>query len=234
VATRTENPVTLASALFSSDILRLLLWSAIGLLVLGHLMWLAERGDPDSDVAGGYVRGVWDGLWWATVTVTTVGYGDSTPKSGRGRVVAMVAMLGSLFLVGAFVSEVTAALQSSRAETVVADVDDLDGRPVAVVDGASYQLFLDDRGVETVAFPTQVEAFEAVAAGDLDLVVADKYTLDAAAGDYGLRVPAATLYDEFLAFGLPEDSPLRGDINAQLSELHRQGVVREIVRRWTG
>lgn len=231
---RTENPVTLASALFSSDILRLLGWSALALLVLGHAMWIVDRRSEHSDLSPGYLRGVWDGVWWATVTVTTVGYGDTSPKTAGSRVVAIVAMIGSLFLVGAFVSEVTTALQSGRAETVVAEVGDLDGRSVGVVDGSSYQAYLDERGVDTVAYPAQLEAFEAAAAGDLDIVVADEYTLAVVGGDYGLRSTAEPLYDEFIAFGLPEDSPLRSDINAELSDLERQDVVREIVDRWTG
>lgn len=230
---RTENPITLAGALFSRDILRLLMWSVLGLLILGHLMWWVDRRSPHSDMSPGYLRGVWDGTWWATVTVTTVGYGDTSPKTTGGRVVAMLAMLGGLFLVGAFVSEVTSALQSGRATTVVADVGDLGDRPVAVVEGSSYAGYLDDRNVETVGYDTQADAFQAAADGDLDIAVADKFTLEAVGSSYGLRSTDDPLYSEFIAFGIVEDSPLQNDINAVLSDLHQQGVVHEIVERWT-
>jgi voltage-gated potassium channel len=48
-------------------------------------------------------------LWWALQTVTTVGYGDVTPKEPSGRLVAAVVMLQGV----AFVAIVTAAITST-------------------------------------------------------------------------------------------------------------------------
>lgn len=42
-----------------------------------------------------------DALWWATVTITTVGYGDFAPISAGGRVVALFLMLGGVGIFGA-------------------------------------------------------------------------------------------------------------------------------------
>lgn len=39
-----------------------------------------------------------DGIWWAWVTVTTVGYGDLVPVSGAGRLLAGIVMLAGLGL----------------------------------------------------------------------------------------------------------------------------------------
>ena len=32
-------------------------------------------------------------LWWSVVTITAVGYGDKTPVSGLGKLIAMVCLL---------------------------------------------------------------------------------------------------------------------------------------------
>lgn len=39
--------------------------------------------------------------------------------------------------------------------------------------------------------------------------------------------------DELVAFGRREDSPLRDDVDAVLADLHREGVIRPTVERWT-
>jgi voltage-gated potassium channel len=47
----------------------------------------------------------WDGVWWALVTVTTVGYGDTFPTTDGGKAIAVVVMLVGI----GFVAVLTAA-----------------------------------------------------------------------------------------------------------------------------
>jgi voltage-gated potassium channel len=47
----------------------------------------------------------WDGVWWAITTVTTVGYGDFSPMTLGGRVIAIVVMVVGI----GFVAIITAA-----------------------------------------------------------------------------------------------------------------------------
>jgi voltage-gated potassium channel Kch len=54
------------------------------------------------------------GMWWALQTVTTVGYGDVTPRSPIGRAVGAVIMIESI----AFLTVITAAVTSSFVERV--------------------------------------------------------------------------------------------------------------------
>jgi hypothetical protein len=54
-------------------------------------------------------RNIFIGMWWAIQTVTTVGYGDVTPRAVGGRIVAALVMLEGI----AFIAIVTAAITST-------------------------------------------------------------------------------------------------------------------------
>ncbi len=62
-------------------------------------------------------KNVWVGMWWALQTVTTVGYGDVTPKHVSGRIVASFVMFEGI----AFLAIVTAAIASTFVARVVAE-----------------------------------------------------------------------------------------------------------------
>ena len=75
------------------------LWLA-AIVVFGIVEHLV---DPQS------FESVWDGMWWATQTVTTVGYGDVVPDEGAGRVIASVLMIGGLSLFAVITGTITSA-----------------------------------------------------------------------------------------------------------------------------
>jgi len=59
----------------------------------------------------GYYRGkgtagILDTLWWALVTITTVGYGDVVPHSTLGRIVGLILMLSGVVLVSLFTATI--------------------------------------------------------------------------------------------------------------------------------
>ena len=58
--------------------------TAIVVVAGGVLMWALDHDEYSN---------VWVGMWWAVQTVTTVGYGDVTPRNVSGRIIATFVML---------------------------------------------------------------------------------------------------------------------------------------------
>jgi voltage-gated potassium channel len=78
---------------------RVIVYTACGAVAIVYAASLAildvERDHPESDI-----NTLGDALWWASTTVTTVGYGDLHPVTGMGRLVAVTLMVGGITLLG--------------------------------------------------------------------------------------------------------------------------------------
>jgi voltage-gated potassium channel len=73
----------------------------IAILELGSMFVLgAERRAPPDAAANIKTGG--DALWWAIVSVATVGYGDRYPVTPEGRVVGVMLIIGGVGLFGVF------------------------------------------------------------------------------------------------------------------------------------
>lgn len=82
--------------------------------------------DVEGNHPDGKIKTLGDALWWASTTVTTVGYGDLHPVTGMGRVVGVALMIGGITLLGL----VTATLASWIVERVAEE--DAAGQAVTV------------------------------------------------------------------------------------------------------
>ena len=63
-----------------------------------------------------------DAIWWALVTLTTVGYGDIVPQAGWGRLIgAFVMVLGVTFL--SFLTATVTSLRPSSGSSQPASIE---------------------------------------------------------------------------------------------------------------
>lgn len=105
--------------------------SAAGLILLVSALAVldAEEGQGTIDTFG-------EALWWAFVTMTTVGYGDFTPVTIVGRCVAGGLMLGGIALIGA----VTATIASWIVEKVADETTTAEAATAEHIDALRAEL----------------------------------------------------------------------------------------------
>ncbi len=70
---------------------------AVLMVLFGSIAILQVEG-----TANGNIHTAEDALWWALVTITTVGYGDKVPVTTEGRIIAGFLMTAGVALVGTF------------------------------------------------------------------------------------------------------------------------------------
>lgn len=77
-----------------------------------------------------------DAIWWSFVTTTTVGYGDISPNTDSGRIIACILMLVGIGLIGSLTSTITSfffneaknskSFKSNEIEYIKNSIDNID------------------------------------------------------------------------------------------------------------
>jgi voltage-gated potassium channel len=83
-------------------------------IAAGVLMWALDHEEfPNIGL----------GLWWAVQTVTTVGYGDVTPRNEIGRTIATLVMLTGIGFLTVVTASITAVFVESARRRFYADTE---------------------------------------------------------------------------------------------------------------
>ncbi|MGZ4316988.1 MAG: potassium channel family protein [Gaiellaceae bacterium] len=87
---------------------------------------------------------IWVGMWWALQTVTTVGYGDVTPKHPSGRIIAAFVMLEGIAFLTIIIAAITSTFVARAAQeqeiAEAAEEDDAELRLEARLDDIDQRL----------------------------------------------------------------------------------------------
>jgi voltage-gated potassium channel len=86
------------------------LMAIVVLTVSSVLVVQFESQSPDANIKTG-----WDALWYAVVTITTVGYGDRYPVTFAGRITAVFIMFAGVGIIGALASILASLLVGGSA-----------------------------------------------------------------------------------------------------------------------
>jgi ABC-type amino acid transport substrate-binding protein len=221
--------------IFSKNILK-----AIGLLVFlsmvaGIFVWLFERRKNDEMFGDGTVGGIGHGIWWAIVTMTTVGYGDKAPKTAGGRIVALIWMLFSIIFIASFTANITTSLTINEIRGKVHGLNDLYDAKVGSVSQSEGFDFLTKQGIAVIPFEGIQDGLAAVASRKIDAFVLNEQVLKyQTKKEFPGRVQVlAGIYDEyFVSIALPQNSSLRKPINKALLKLMKTKNWTEMCNRY--
>jgi ABC-type amino acid transport substrate-binding protein len=232
---RTGSWLTVAKRLFSIDFLIVVSILLIVLLTVGFVVWFLERRHQQSTFEKQPGKGLISGLWWAAVTMTTVGYGDKVPVTTQGRIVGMVWIFASLILISSFTAAITAALTLGELDSRVQHLVDLHGSSVGTVEGSSGESVAHALGLPSQSYENAEAGMRALAAGRINAFIHDQAILRYLVSDrFGgrLHVLDRTFDHQSYAIALPHDSPMYEQINMELLRMVNSAEWNDIIERY--
>ncbi len=216
--------------------------SVIGILMLlsliaGATVLLFEGRRNREMFDGGTLKGLGHAVWWAAVTMTTVGYGDKAPRTFGGRIVAIVWMLASIVLISFFTASMSASLTAEKLTGKVRGLHDLPHVRVGSMAQSAAMDWLAERGIAPVPFPAKRDGLQAIVDNKIDAFVYDELVLKhIVKTDFPGRVHvlADTFDHYFVTMGMPNGSPLREPINRAMLKIMEKDEWIRLVERYIG
>lgn len=207
------------------------------LFVVGFFLWLTERHKNKAMFGGSPAQGLGSSLWWAAVTMTTVGYGDKAPITLTGRVVGVIWMFAGLIIVSSFTAAITTALTVSQLDSSVRGIKDLPNTHVATIPDSASADALRSRGIGFSSVVDLKTALAGLAHGEYQAIVYDRpILLYLSHQEYPKRtdVLPETFERQDYAIALPQGSPLRDPINLVLLRVIAEDEWQSVLRRYLG
>jgi polar amino acid transport system substrate-binding protein len=225
------------------------LWWAVfrivfGLLVfmafVALLVWFCERRANPSQFGGSgrALGGLGSALWWSVSTMTSVGCADVSPRTVKGRVIAVVWMFGSIVLISTFTATMASILTTERLSqrTVIHGLDDLRQIRIGTFADSATAQYLDANHIDYQAMERD-KLFKALAKGKIQAVLYDepflRYVVRTQYPDQFTVLPLH-LDPQLYAFAVRENSALREPINRVLLRKIHEPAWRDILYRYLG
>ncbi len=225
----------LFSDVFSSALFVVLGMMLVGAVITGVFVWAWERRHGNDQFTNSGAHGVFDGIWWATVTLFTIGYGDKVPHKVVSRLVTMVWMFVGVLLVATITAQVTSKLTVDRLESNISSVGDLAGKKVISYPGTTSWEYLLKHGIDAQPVDNIETAYQEVRSGKADAFVFDASIVQwLVANRGGVKIAGPIIQYENYGIVMAQGSVLTEPINQALLHLREDGTYERLKKSYFG
>lgn len=191
---------------FNQNFLKGLLVLLLIIFLFGLVGWYFERKANDDQFRPSY-RGIWDGMWWSAVTLTTVGYGDKAPKTRMGKIAALILMFGGLLFISGLTASIASSLTVNQLNNNPDGFNEFKERPVGTIGNSGADQFLQEHFFKQVkSYNGVVPGLNGLINGEIEAFMYDepilKYRIQEDSTFNNLQILPVKFDVQFYAFGI--------------------------------
>lgn len=231
------NWLEIVRGMLNWSLAQILIIIGVGIIMVSLLIWLVERRHSSNHFGGDRLSGLGSAVWFSAVTMTTVGYGDKTPQTMLGRVVAFLWMMAGVLIIAGFTASVASSVAAAHMKQGIIDPFDLARMRNGVLKGGDAERLLGRYGIRTVSFESPYKAMDAVRRGSIQTLVGDRvmlaYLIQHGNADKMVLLPLR-FHDFHVSFALPDNAPEMDALNVALLEITSSDAWRARLRFWLG
>lgn len=212
------------------------LLAALALTVLpAHIIWLMERGDPESMVDKSYFPGIFQAFGWGLGMLAAAPI--DAPRQWPIRMVTVLWTFVSIIFVAYYTAILTTNLTVARINSQIKSPADLIGKTVCTVANTTSVPALEKFGVQFTTVPKIDDCYAGFEKNTFDAVVYDAPVLQYYVAHRGAGVAdvAGPIFkDEDYGVVFPIGSDLRREFDDALLAVQEEGEFDRLKQKWFG
>ena len=217
VAKRSESQIfNYLANLFSWNFISAILILLAVIFIFGFLVWIFER-KKNAEEFGTGTRGILQGFWWSAVTMTTVGYGDKSPRTTGGRIIALIWMFMAIIIISSLTAGIASSLTVQTMNDEINSVQDLSKFSITSVESSSAQELLSLYNIDHNKVIDEKEGIALLKSEETKLFVYDepilRYEIKRSGLEDEIEILPKTLKKDYYAYSFPKNSALVDEIN---------------------
>jgi polar amino acid transport system substrate-binding protein len=189
------------------------------IFIFGFLVWIFERKTNKEEFGEG-PRGILQGFWWSAVTMTTVGYGDKSPRTFGGRLIGLIWMFLAIIMISSLTAGIASSLTVQNMQDEINSIEDLERFDVSTVQSSSSQELLDQYNIKTQKVLSADEGLKLLLDKKTTLFVYDQpilnYIIEQKELQDELLVLPKTLKKDYFSYSFPKGSKLVKELDPLL------------------
>jgi ABC-type amino acid transport substrate-binding protein/cbb3-type cytochrome oxidase subunit 3 len=220
--------------IFSLDFLKAVLLLFLVIFIFGLIIWAFERRKNHHFENNG--KGLFSGIWFSAVTMTTVGYGDKAPVTNGGKLFTLIWMFTAIIIISGFTASIAASLTVDQLDNSITELSELKRIEVGTVAASSSQTYLEKHEIKVSTFADVEEGLEALSNNEIDAFVYDepllRFKLEAGSYHSDIKVLPYTFNTQYYSLSFPKNSELVDLVNPELLRIIKTDGWGELVEKY--